>query len=131
MYRLSPRVLYFLDMTKALFHILTKTEADAAKAKGVYLPANFASEGFIHCSYVHQVCAVAGNFYKGQQNLVLLEIDKSLLNSKVIDEDLYEAGQDFPHIYGELNWDAVKMIHNFPCLDDGSFELPSSISVTN
>lgn len=114
-------------MTKALFHILKKSEADAAKEAGVYLPATFADEGFIHCSYDHQVCRVAAHFYKGQENLVLLEIDKSLLSSKVIDEDLYDAGENFPHIYGELPWRAVTSIHNFPCLEDGSFELPTSI----
>ena len=115
-------------MDKPLFHILKKTEADAAKTAGLYLPATFADEGFIHCSYANQVCRVAANFYKGQQNLVLLEIDKSLLTSKVIDEDLYETGEEFPHIYGELPWRAITTVHDFPCLADGNFELPTTVA---
>lgn len=121
--------LYLNSMNKSLFHILKKEEADAAKASGSYIPANYSVEGFIHCSYASQVCKVAAHFYKAQENLVLLEIDKSVLTSKVIDEDLYDAGEDFPHIYGELPWQAVQIVHDFPCNDDGSFDLPDTIDL--
>jgi len=117
-------------MTQPLFHILSKEDADAAKLKGTYLPENYLTEGFIHCSYASQVCKVALNFYKAQKDLVLLEIDKSVLNCEVIDEDLYNTGEDFPHIYGELPWQAVVQIHEFPCKADGSFDLPKTINVS-
>ena len=116
-------------MNQPLFHILKKTDADAAKVAGSYLPENYATEGFIHCSYASQVCKVALHFYKAQQDLILLEIDKSLLSCKVIDEDLYGAGENFPHIYGELPWQAVRQMHDFPSNADGSFDLPSTINI--
>lgn len=117
-------------MKTSLFHITTRTEATAAKSQGDYTPVNYKDEGFIHCSYANQVSRVAENFYKGQQDLVLLEIDKALVDVEVIDEDLYESGEEFPHIYGILAWQAVNVVHDFPCLDDGSFELPKAISLS-
>lgn len=114
-------------MSQPLFHILSREEADAAKLSGSYIPQNYSTEGFIHCSYASQVCKVALNFYKAQNNLVLLEIDKSLLTCEVIDEDLYGAGEDFPHIYGELPWQAVRTIHDFSSNADGSFNLPATV----
>lgn len=112
----------------ALLHITSKQEAETAKVSGVYKPKGFNSEGFIHCSYPNQVCRVASRLFKGCADLVLLEINKSQLTCKVIDEDLYESGELFPHIYGELPWEAVIAVHNFPCSKHGDFKLPALVS---
>ena len=40
----------------ALFHIISKQEAETAKISGVYKPDSLNYEGFIHCSYPNQVC---------------------------------------------------------------------------
>ena len=39
-------------------------------------------------------------------------------------------GEDelFPHLYGPLNLEAVRAVHDFPCEPDGSFILPSAIT---
>ena len=110
-----------------VFHIIDKQEADIAKEQGFYQPSSLIDEGFIHCSYPMQVCRVADLFYRGKTNLVLLEIDKAKTNCEIIDEDLYDSGELFPHIYGELSWSAVVAIHEFPCKDDGTFELPLTV----
>lgn len=112
-----------------LLHITSKQAAEAAQAVGVYEPSSLSSEGFIHCSYADQVCRVANQFYKGSADLVLLEIDQMKLNCKVVDEDLYDSGESFPHIYGKLPWPAMIAIHEFPCNDIGEFQLPASVSV--
>ncbi len=112
-----------------LLHIVPKQEADTAKASGVYKPASLSREGFIHCSYAKQVCRVANFLFKGKADLVLLEIDKTKLDCDVVNEDLYESGEMFPHIYGELPWNSVIAIHEFPCNEIGEFELPKSIDV--
>ncbi len=111
-----------------VFHIISKQEADTAKAKGFYQPPSLINEGFIHCSYPMQVCRVANFLYKGQTDLMLLEIDKVHINCEIIDEDLYASGELFPHIYGQLPWSAVLAIHEFPCNDDGMFELPITVN---
>ena len=112
-----------------LLHIISKQEAEKAKASGIYKPDSFNSEGFIHCSYPHQVCRVANHLFKGSTDLVLLEIDKTQLTCEVIDEDLYESGELFPHIYGELPWEKVIAVHDFPCSNNGEFKLPALVSV--
>jgi len=111
-----------------LLHILSKEEAESAKRTGVYTPASLVTEGFIHCSYEHQVCRVANFLYKGQTGLVLLELDPTKLEAILVDEDLYGSGETFPHLYGALIWDAVVAKHNFPHLADGTFVLPFSLT---
>ena len=110
-----------------LFHITSKRDSDAAKQDGIYRPESLAAEGFIHCSYAHQVCTVADRYYHNRTDLVLLQIDPSHLSSNVVDEDLYDSGERFPHIYGELPWFAVVAVHRFPCTDTGGFRLPIAI----
>lgn len=94
-----------------------------AKAKGIYTPPSFNKEGFIHCSMAHQIIDVAEFNFKNQNNLVLLEIDLNQLQSPVKFEDLYESGEDFPHIYGALNLEAVSQVFSFPT----PFQLPAEL----
>lgn len=110
-----------------LLHILAQQEADRAEQSGVYAPASLGKEGFIHLSYTYQVCRVANYLYKGQMNLVLLEIDPLRLGGELVDEDLYNSGESFPHLYGPLPWNAVTAVHTFPCHTDGRFDLPASL----
>ena len=42
-----------------IYHITSKQEARAAEKNGVYAPAAFELEGFIHCSMPSQVVRVA------------------------------------------------------------------------
>jgi uncharacterized protein (DUF952 family) len=111
-----------------LFHITSAGEARDALRLGVYAPAAFEVEGFIHCSYPRQVIDVANRIFSGRSDLVLLEIDPAKLTCPVIDENLDGGTQLFPHIYGRLPASAVVEIHQFPCGDDGRFELPGTVT---
>lgn len=90
-----------------LFHILPAKDWEEAQAAGVYAPASMETDGFIHCSTAAQVQGTLDNFYGGQKGLLLLCIAALKVTAEIRFEDLYEAGQDFPHIYGPLNLDAV------------------------
>lgn len=68
---------------------------------------SLATEGFIHCSFPHQVRGVAAAFYADIEELVLLTIDPLLLDAEVRVEDTTGGGKDFPHIYGPLPVAAV------------------------
>ena len=106
---------------KRLYHITTRQEARAAESAGIYEPVAFAREGFIHCSYAHQVLAVGNRIFRGRRELVLLEIDPALLGCKVVDENLEGGSELYPHIYGRLGMSAVVRIVAFPCDPDGRF----------
>ena len=104
-----------------LYHITSAREADQARQKGIYVPAAFGREGFIHCSYKHQVIATANRIFRGRRDLVLLEIDKEKLDCNVIEENLEGGSELFPHIYGPLKMSAVTAVYELPCGSEGTF----------
>lgn len=108
-----------------ILHITRRSDWEAAQAMGDYRLDSLDTEGFIHCSTPEQVLGPANELYRGQPELVLLVIDPSRLEARLVYEDLYASGIAFPHIYGPLNLDAVVKVVPFPPGSDGSFELPT------
>lgn len=90
-----------------IYHITTKLEWNLAQANGYYEAASLATEGFIHCSKAEQVAGVLSRYFKGKADLVKLTIETSLLTSKLLYELAPSVNEEFPHIYGPLNIDAV------------------------
>jgi uncharacterized protein (DUF952 family) len=117
-----------------IFHITSRTAWDEAQKRGDYRAESFAKEGFIHCSTLAQVLPVANNFYKGQTGLILLEVEPTLLSSKVKWEPPtggapppgVPVGEQFPHVYGPINLDAVVRIIDLTSKPDGTFDLPTA-----
>ncbi len=107
-----------------ILHIASAGDWAAAQALGEYRLDTLETEGFIHCSTPQQVLGPANEFYRGRSDLVLLVIDPTQLQAKLIYEDSYQSGTAFPHIYGPLNLDAVINALPFPARPDGTFELP-------
>lgn len=105
-----------------ILHITTKADWRAALEAGAYIADSLESEGFIHCSRSEQVAKVANAFYTGQADLVLLHIDTDLLQSDL----RWEAadGDEFPHIYGPLNLEAVTQVEEFTPDEGGVFRYP-------
>lgn len=110
-----------------ILHITTYEAWQTAQENGVYEPPSLATEGFIHCSTAEQAVGVANALYRGQTDLVLLAIDADKTRAALRYEDCYEAGQEFPHLYGPLNLDAVVQVLPFPPDDDGRFSLPEPL----
>ena len=93
-------------MTEPIFHLAQPS--DWARSIAVYSPASVDEEGFVHCSTGQQLAEVARTFYSGHNDLILLTIDPGMLEEgTLVYEDLYQAGQDFPHVYGPLPCKAV------------------------
>jgi uncharacterized protein (DUF952 family) len=107
-----------------IFHIAERAIWDAAKPKGVYEAESLRSQGFIHCSTIEQVIPTANRFYRGRADLVLLCIDEAALESEIRYEE-GEPGQQFPHIYGAVNLDAVRQAREFKADAGGGFSLPA------
>ena len=94
-----------------LFHIALLGDWDAALADGEYRTSTrgvtLEQEGFIHCSYAHQVEATANRFYGDLDELVLLRVDATRLTSPVVDEPPAPGAELFPHVYGPIPVGAV------------------------
>lgn len=110
-----------------IFHITTQDQWDEAISAGHYRDRALDVEGFIHCSLSQQLIGSANKHFHGQAGLVILCIAAENVNAPIICEDSYNSGQEFPHIYGVLNLDAVKQVIPFQVNDDGSFGLPEGL----
>jgi len=111
-----------------IFHIAETVAWERAQTSGEYrcstLGRTLDEVGFIHCSRLGQVAAVANARYRPAPPLVLLVIDPGKVRAEIRDEDLEGAGQPFPHVYGPLNIDAVVEVRPFVPGPDGSFRAP-------
>jgi uncharacterized protein (DUF952 family) len=110
-----------------IFHIAEAGGWADAQANGLYrrstLGRTVEDEGFILCSYRHQVEAVANTFYAGRKDLLLLVIDPAKVASE-IREEAVDGPERFPHVYGPLNLDAVTEVRSFLPREDGRFLAP-------
>ena len=111
-----------------IYHITHLPEWEAAIRLGTYTTPSLVSQGFIHCSYVHQLERVANHYYPGQIDLVILVIDPQKLTSSLMIEKAVDVDDNFPHIYGPLNLDAVIKIVDFPSVSDQQFSLPVELA---
>ena len=90
-----------------IFHITDQAVREAIKSTRTYEGDTLSSEGFIHCCFREQIQNVLANWFKGKDNLVLIEIDPHKVHSMIKYENLDGGEETFPHIYGPLNTDAV------------------------
>jgi len=94
-----------------IYHI---AEPDRWKPEApAYEAESLAAEGFIHCSTAAQVPGVAAAFYACRTDLILLSIDAGAMADILVYEDLYEHGEDFPHVYGPIPMHAITSAEAF------------------
>ncbi len=119
-----------------IYHITTRSAALQARQTGEYQTESLAIEGFIHCSQIFQILDVANAFYTGQKDLVILAIDPTRLAAQLKFEAPVHprpsataptSDNNFPHIYGPLNYDAVEKEFDFPLNTLGKFDLPATL----
>lgn len=110
-----------------ILHITTPSAWAEAQQQGQYTADSLPTEGFIHCSTPAQVVYVANDRFRGRDDLILLVITAHLVQPAIVYEDCYETGQQFPHIYGPLNLNAVTQVLAFPPDENGLFTLPSTL----
>lgn len=113
-----------------IYHIASRKAWIDATRNGSYTTPSLEIEGFIHCSTAAQVLPVARRFYVGQTGLVLLVIDTRRLMAEVrwersVPPEGITEGATFPHVYGEIELDAVMRCIDFEPNGDGEFELPA------
>ena len=109
-----------------MLHITTEKAWEDAQNQGTYAPPSLETEGFIHNSTRDEIINVAHRYYKGQKNLILLQIDIDRVAHEIRWEDPGN-GVEYPHIYGPLNLDAVIATYLFEPKADGTFVLPEPL----
>ncbi len=111
-----------------IFHLAVAAEWERARASGAYdrstIDTSLAEEGFIHCSFPHQVQATADRYYRGRDDIVLLAVRPDRLGVDVVVEEA-SSGERFPHVYGPIPVDAVTSATPVPLGADGRLDLGS------
>jgi uncharacterized protein (DUF952 family) len=110
-----------------ILHITLADRWTKAKNLGSYRSDTLATEGFIHCSTLAQVVGSANRFFTGLQDVIILVIDCDRVTSEIRYEGV-DPHNLFPHIYGELNIDAVIKAVDLETNIDGVFVMPKELS---
>lgn len=89
-----------------IFHIVSPEIWESFKGKSLYEAESLQDEGFIHCSYEHQISGVISRYFAFAERLVVLKLNTGKLRSRLVEEPSTN-GEIFPHVYGYLNADAI------------------------
>ncbi len=95
---------------EVIYHLTTLPEWEEAQDKGSYQPPSFQQEGFIHCSTESQLEGVMKKHFQQHENLVKLVIDPARVLQKIQYDKVEGEVNEYPHIYGPLNLEAVTQI---------------------
>jgi uncharacterized protein (DUF952 family) len=108
-----------------ILHIAPRSQWEQAKDQDAYRAETLESDGFIHCSRVHQVLAVAGALFSERHDLILLLIE----TSKILSPLRYEGGtpESYPQTYGPINREAIIAAYDFLPDGCGAFSLPQAV----
>lgn len=90
-----------------IYHLARPEDWENAQEIGAYRVDSLQYEGFIHCSTAPQVLKSAQKHFNDDLHLDLLTLDPNLLDAELIYENTSGGTEDFPHIYGEINLEAV------------------------
>ena len=118
-----------------IYHLALRAEWEAARAAGdpyrrSTVGVSLEEQGFVHCSFAHQVQATADRFYAGRDDVVLLVVDPSLLTSRVeVEPGAGPGTEEFPHVYGPIDLLAVLAALPAPPAPDGTLLIPSDAEV--
>ena len=93
-----------------IYHVTNRNEWELALKKGFFDELSLYTEGFIHNSTEAQVNGVLERYYKDQTDLLLLHIDESKLVAELKYELAPSVNELFPHVFGNINLDAVVQI---------------------
>lgn len=112
-----------------LLHIALPDDWAAARVSGEYRTStrdrSLDDEGFIHCSYPHQLEGVANRYYPDVVELVLLHLEPELIDAELRVEPATDGGSElFPHVYGPIPTSAVVATTWWDRDDDGMWHKP-------
>jgi uncharacterized protein (DUF952 family) len=116
-----------------IYHLTTRPAWNARLTN--YANASLETEGFIHCSTLHQLMRVANEYYRNVNEVLVLVIETAKLISEVRWEPpRHPDGSPaeavhllYPHIYGEINTNAVSEVISMTRDSHDRFRLPTQL----
>jgi uncharacterized protein (DUF952 family) len=112
-----------------IFHFINQADLNHDLNEKTLEVPSLGSQGFIHCSKLDQVIAVANFIAPYDEEMQLIEIDEDLVLPEIRYENLDGGESLFPHIYGSLNRDAIIAIHNMEWDGEEGYQLPEALKV--
>ena len=109
-----------------IYKICTAAESREAERASLYRgSAADQKDGFIHFSTAEQAAETAAKWFAGQRDLVLVAVNADALGDKLKWEPS-RGGALFPHLYGELDVEAVLRVDPLPLDASGRHAFPRS-----
>jgi uncharacterized protein (DUF952 family) len=99
-----------------IYHIVLPGVWEQFKEKDFYEAESLHTEGFIHCSFAEQINGVLERYYQGIEKVLILTIDSEKLSSELVNEPSTND-EIYPHIYGQINREAIVGIENRALID--------------
>jgi len=93
-----------------ILHVAQLADLERAKQSGLYHCDSLDSEGFIHCCKAEQLEGVLERYYLGAKGIALLRIDVGRLTAELVFENTMGGEEQFPHVYGNIDMQAVTAI---------------------
>jgi len=109
-----------------IVHALSRSDWHSFQEQGEYHPDSLDSQGFVHCSKPGQIVVVADINHPDSDEMVLLLLDESRLDSPVRYETSGDGASAFPHVYGPLTLDGVVDSFSFE-QDETGYRLPDGL----
>ena len=86
---------------------MEKSYYEKIKDRSIFGESLICDEGFIHACFKEQFHLIVPRFKGNEGNYIVMEIDTDKLISEVRLEFSSSLQQNFPHIYGKINKEAV------------------------
>lgn len=109
------------------YHLTRQDYFDSLDPQAEYEPAEFARDGFIHCTDgADEMARTANRYYRSDPAAYYyLWIDKARVRAPIRYED---PGRLYPHIYGPLNRNAIVAVRPARRAADGGFAPPEPLA---
>lgn len=102
-----------------ILHVTSRAGWEQAATDGEYRGDTLTTEGFIHCCLPDQLAGVVARYFRGRSSLVVLSLDAERLTSPLRWETPPGSDEEFPHVYGPVNLDAVVEVVPLEAVLDG------------
>ncbi len=97
-----------MNRDQIIYHMCRSDEWQSATERAQYYGSSQdIADGFIHFSTAAQIKESAARHRAGQDNLVLLWVDPTLIRGATLKWEKSRGGQLFPHLYGPLTRESV------------------------